>query len=374
MGAGRPKQYLEVGGEFLLDRSLGALLGGGACEAVALSLADDDARWPQARHHGDPKVLVCRGGATRARSVMNALDALAPRAAAADWVVVHDAVRPLFDAAGLARLLRALEDEPAGGAPACPVSDALKIDDGDGYVAAERDRRGVARAQTPQVFRYGVLRESLAAALAAGREPEDEAAAVRAAGHRVRLVAGDPANIKVTRPDDLPLVEALAGGAPRPEPRMGQGFDAHAFGPGDAIVLGGVRIPFERGIVAHSDGDVLAHAVCDALLGAAALGDIGAHFPSDEAHRGVAGREMLRRTRRLLGPRLRVSNLDATVIAQRPRLAPHLAEMRARVAADLEMDAARVSIKATSTDGLGFIGREEGLAVAACAVLATCAA
>jgi 2-C-methyl-D-erythritol 2,4-cyclodiphosphate synthase len=233
------------------------------------------------------------------------------------------------------------------------------------------ERGGLWRALTPQMFRYGLLRTALDSALAAGFDVTDDALAIERAGHHPRLVAGSSANIKITRPEDLDFAAAVLGAGAGRTVSMGHGYDVHAFTDGDHVVLGGVRIAHDRGVLAHSDGDVIIHALCDALLGAAGLGDIGELFPpSDPVHRGADSRRFLRQVSADLARRgFTVGNVDVSVIAEVPPILLHKPAMRANLAADLGIAEARVNIKATSMEGLGAIGRREGFAAHAVVVL-----
>ncbi|MBS0396782.1 MAG: 2-C-methyl-D-erythritol 2,4-cyclodiphosphate synthase, partial [Proteobacteria bacterium] len=238
----------------------------------------------------------------------------------------------------------------------------------DGRVSATVPRDALWRAQTPQAFR----RRRLQAALAASPAATDEASAVEAAGGRPLLVAGSPENVKVTEPADLALAGRLKEGhGPMNEQRIGFGTDVHAFGPGDHVWLGGVRLVHSHGVVAHSDGDVLLHALCDALLGAAGLGDIGQHFPdSDPRYRGAASTSLLAAVlAQLRAAGYRVVNADLTLLGEAPRIAPHREAIRASVAAALGVEAGRVNLKATTTERLGALGRREGLAAQAAVLI-----
>jgi 2-C-methyl-D-erythritol 2,4-cyclodiphosphate synthase len=270
-------------------------------------------------------------------------------------------------------LIAAVATEPAGGLLAVPLSDTLKRG-GDGDHAQQTlSRKDVWRALTPQMFRLGLLREALQQAQISGREPTDEAQAVEWLGHAPRLVAGSASNIKVTTPADLQFAAAVLGqGVQAMAYRTGSGFDVHAFGPGDAVMLGGVRIPWHAGVVAHSDGDVLLHALTDALLGAAGLGDIGQHFPdTDPQWRGADSTQFVRHAVKLLAARgWHVVNADLTLLAEGPRIAKHRDAIRASMAAALELDTDAVNLKATTTEKLGFLGRAEGLAAQAAVLIA----
>ena len=398
MGSAIPKQYLPLVGQPVIAHTLTTLLAHPRIAGVTVVISAEDEWWPTvAAELAVAKPLrVVTGGAERCHSVLNGLEALRQRAAPTDWVLVHDAARPCLTTEELDRLLAELADDPVGGLLAVPVRDTLKQADVAGRVAATVDRSRLWHALTPQMFRLGMLQEALSAALARGLLVTDEAAAIEAAGFAPRLIEGRADNLKITRPEDLALAEFYLARrqetgergqetrdrkqqelhpAPRtPHPgsmRIGHGFDVHAFGPGEFIVLGSVRIPHTHGLIAHSDGDVLLHALCDALLGAAGLGDIGQHFPDSSAEfKGIDSRVLLRRVAALLREQgLTVGNVDATIIAQAPRMALHVSAMRENIAADLAIAPDRINVKATTTERLGYIGRGEGIAVHAVALL-----
>jgi 2-C-methyl-D-erythritol 2,4-cyclodiphosphate synthase len=314
--------------------------------------------------------------------VRNALGALASRAAADDWVLVHDAARPCLAARDLERLLTGASGHPVGGLLAVPAADTLKRARGaggpDAVVADTLERTGLWRALTPQMFRYGRLCAALDAAHAAGRSPTDEAQALEWQGEQPLLVEGAATNYKITTGADLALAASVLGARAREGGehegavmRIGSGFDVHAFGPGDFIMLGGVRVPHSHGVRAHSDGDVVLHALCDALLGAAGLGDIGEHFAdSDPQWRGAASARFVAAVLAMVrAQHLAVANVDITVIAQAPQVAPFRVAMRQRVAELLGVAPQCVNIKATTTEGLGFLGRAEGIAAQVVALL-----
>lgn len=359
-----PKQYHRLCGQAVLDWALAPFLNHPVCCGVVVALAPEDPYFQQLAAARHPLVQVAPGGPNRADSVRHAL-ALLP--AAEDlWVLVHDAVRPCLAEADLARLLAVLPHAPEGALLAAPVVDTLKQATPDNRVQATLSRAGLYRALTPQAFPLGLLRRALAQQRAFG----DESQAVEALGCHPVLLAGCADNIKITMAEDLPMAAAILEarhgmGSPRSPAlglRIGQGCDAHAFGPGDHIVLGGVRIAHSQGIVAHSDGDVLVHALTDAILGALAKGDLGRHFPENEANHKRSSLDFLRQAAVWMAEQgLALAHADCTVIAQAPRLAPHVEAMRQAVAAALGVAVAQVSIKATTTDGLGFTGRGEGI-------------
>jgi 2-C-methyl-D-erythritol 4-phosphate cytidylyltransferase / 2-C-methyl-D-erythritol 2,4-cyclodiphosphate synthase len=385
--ASAPKQYAPLLGTTVLEWSLRALLAEPRVHAVVVALAADDVRWPGiAARLASPKLRTTVGGANRQDSVANGLDALAAEAAADDWILVHDAARPCLSAADLGALLDAVGVEsavaqPAAGAAnrdgavlAVPVVDTVKRELGD-HVATV-DRQGLWRALTPQVFAFAQLRHALKEAKLAGVEVTDEAQAVERLGLRPTLVQGSPFNVKVTRLQDLATAADILK---MTEPKMtrdttmrvGQGCDVHAFGEGDHVILGGVRIGHAKGVVAHSDGDVVIHALCDAILGALGDGDIGQHFPdSDPRYRGADSRVFLRVVAaRMQAAGLKLINADITVLAEAPRIAAHRAAMAANLSADLGAAPQLINIKATTTERLGFIGRKEGLAAMASVLL-----
>ena len=386
-GASSPKQYAPLEGRTVIEWALRPFLEDSRCAGIVVAVAPGDADWPviAARLEGSsgggpertgPRLTSVEGGDYRSRSVRAALEGLAGRAAPGDWVLVHDAARPCLAEEDLARLLTSVESHPLGGVLATPAADTLKRSSA-AAVAATVDRSALWRALTPQMFRYGRLCAALDAAHAAGRFPTDEAEALEWQGGAPLLIAGAASNLKITTPADLVLAGSIlrarhGSRGQSTQMRIGSGFDVHAFGPGEFVMLGGLRIPHSCGVVAHSDGDVVLHALCDALLGAAGLGDIGQHFPdTDSRWRGADSRrfvsEVLARVR---ARGLEVANVDITVLAQAPRVGPHREPMRTAIAALLGIAPERVNIKATTTEGLGFLGRAEGIASQAIVLLA----
>jgi 2-C-methyl-D-erythritol 2,4-cyclodiphosphate synthase/2-C-methyl-D-erythritol 4-phosphate cytidylyltransferase len=385
-----PKQYTPLLGSSVLEWSLRALLAEPRIHAIVVVLAAGDSHWPQvAARLNSPKLLTTIGGAQRQDSVMNGLEFLASRAAADDWILVHDAARPCLSGSDIGALADALQadalqnksgdsaSEISGAVLAAPIVDTVKRELPGGVETV--DRAGLWRALTPQVFAFAPLRRALQDAARAGIAVTDEAQAMERIGIRASLVSGSPFNIKVTRPEDLKVAAGIlqmasgvlkAGEGSRM--RVGQGMDVHAYGEGDHVVLGGVRIAHSQGVVAHSDGDVVIHALCDALLGAMGDGDIGQHFPdTDPRYRGADSRVFLRVVaQRMKAAGLQLVNADITVLAEAPRIAVHRSAMAANLAADLNAAAAVINIKATTTERLGFIGRKEGLAAMASVLLA----
>ncbi len=365
-GESYPKQYAELDGRTVIERALEPFVDDARCAAIVVALAPGDTHWPRiASKRGWARIEAAAGGATRAESVRRALEALEGRAAAGDWVLVHDAARPCLVRADLERLLLTCAAHAVGGLLVGPVADTLKQGGAGPSIERTVDRTGLWRALTPQMFRYGALCAALDAAFASGRSPTDESQALEWSGAQPARVEGAASNIKITTAEDLAVARALV--AAERTMRIGSGVDVHAFGPGDFVMLGGVRIPHTSGVVAHSDGDVLLHALCDAMLGAAGLGDIGQHFRDDDPQwRGAASEQFVRTVLAMLKARgLAVANADLTVLAEAPRLARYRDEIRATVARLLEIQEERVNIKATTTERLGFLGRREGIAAQA---------
>ncbi|MGE3303025.1 MAG: bifunctional 2-C-methyl-D-erythritol 4-phosphate cytidylyltransferase/2-C-methyl-D-erythritol 2,4-cyclodiphosphate synthase [Hyphomonadaceae bacterium] len=355
-----PKQYQKLGGRPVLRWSVDALA---VMDSIIVCIDPRDAPLALAALHGTP-AQTTPGGATRTASVAAGLRALAP--AAPEVVLIHDAARPGLSVATIARLLDALRDAD-GAAPALPAVDALKRADAAGFVAEDVSRDGLLRVQTPQAFRFAAIQEAYAR-LPADAAFEDDLAVARAAGFRVKLVAGDPQLAKITYPEDIAAAaRTLAPGLPV----VGSGFDAHRFGPGDHVTLCGVRIPHGAGLIGHSDADAAWHALTDAILGALGLGDIGDHFPpSDMRWKDAPSELFLAHALKLaVEAGAQLANADITLICEAPRIKPHREAMRARTAAILALPEARVSVKATTTEGLGFLGRGEGLAAQATALL-----
>ncbi|MDP3401887.1 MAG: 2-C-methyl-D-erythritol 2,4-cyclodiphosphate synthase, partial [Brevundimonas sp.] len=309
--------------------------------------------------------------ATRAESVMRGLDAIdAERAARADTpVLIHDAARPFLERAVIDRLIEAM-GEADGAVPALPAVDSLRRGDGAG-LGESVDRDGLFRAQTPQAFRLATVRAALTGWTGAV-PPTDEAEAVRAAGGRVVLVAGDPRLFKLTYPEDFIMAEALAAGLTPPSvTRVGQGFDVHRWGPGTSVWLCGVEIPHDRTLIGHSDADAGLHALTDAILGAMGDGDIGDHFPpSDPQWKGASSdRFLVHAVERLAARGGQLVNVDVTLICEEPKIKPHRQAMRDRLAELCAIPLDAVSVKATTTEQLGFTGRGEGLAAQAVATI-----
>ena len=353
-GPGAPKPWRSLGGRPILSWSIGALAAAGAAEIVVVAASD---RLTEATRllDGVPNARAIVGGATRALSVQAGLSALTASAETA--VLIHDAARPFVNRGHVEALLAALASAD-GAVPALPVADTLKR--GAGTIEATASRDGLWRAQTPQAFQLGALREAYAS-WPVGAEPTDDAAVVERAGGRVAMTPGDPILMKLTYPEDFAMAERLA--ATSRITRIGQGVDAHRWGPGEAVWLCGVKIDHDHTLIGHSDADAGLHALTDAILGAIGEGDIGEHFPpSDPQWKGAASDRFLIHAVELVAARGgRILNADVTLICERPKIRPHRDAMRQRLADLLKLPLDRVSVKATTTEGMGFTGREEGL-------------
>jgi 2-C-methyl-D-erythritol 4-phosphate cytidylyltransferase/2-C-methyl-D-erythritol 2,4-cyclodiphosphate synthase len=365
LGGPIPKQYRDLAGAPLLRRSLATLSRHARIDAVRVVCNPADAGLYAAAADGLGLLDPVAGGAERQDSVRAGLESLADLSPAT--VLIHDGARPFVDAGLIDRLIVALDDSP-GAIAAVPVADTLwRAQDGDAGAIVPREH--LWRAQTPQAFRYRDILE--AHRRAAGATLTDDAAVLRAAGGSVRLVAASERNFKVTTEDDLARAEREAF-LDRADIRVGTGYDVHRLGPGDGVWLCGIKVPHDGALVGHSDADVAIHALVDAILGAIGEGDIGAHFPpSDMRWKGATSDRFLRHAADLVAARGgAIRHADVTVICERPKVGPHRSAMRARLAGILGIDVSRVSVKATTTEGLGFTGRGEGIAAQAAATVA----
>ena len=364
-GGAEPKQLLSLGGEPILKRSVDAYLNCDLVSDVVVALPADLARRPPVylQHRSKP-VTIVDGGERRRDSVANGF-ARTPEHA--DIIVIHDAARPLVSDAVIRRTIAAAAESGAAIA-ALQARDTIKrVGDRDA-ITATLPRDDIYLAQTPQAFRASVLRD----ALRLGADATDEAMLAEQAGYVVRVVEGDPRNLKITTPDDLTMAEQfVAGAAQAPALRIGNGYDLHRLVVGRPLILGGVRIPFEKGLAAHSDGDVICHAVTDAVLGAAGAGDIGRHFPdTDSAWENADSIELLRRAAAIVRDAgYAIGNVDVVVIAQKPKLAPHVEAICGNVAGALGCDASQISVKGKTNEGVDSMGAGDSIAVHAVALL-----
>jgi 2-C-methyl-D-erythritol 4-phosphate cytidylyltransferase/2-C-methyl-D-erythritol 2,4-cyclodiphosphate synthase len=357
MGGDTPKQFRLLGGKPVLRWAVESLIRHPAVRTVRVVVGNGQQDQANAALEGIDIGDLVVGGAERADSVRAGLAQVD-----GDTVLVHDAARPFCPPTVIDRLLASLEFLE-GAAPVLPVGDTLAR--ADDILGDPVDRAGLARVQTPQAFRLGALKSAYE--LWTGPSPTDETTVVRAAGMKVAAVDGDPALEKLTLPGDFDRAEQWLAGRLRPS--TGMGFDVHAFAGDGPIVLGGIQIAHERGLAGHSDADVVLHAITDALLGAAGLGDIGEHFsPSDQRWKGAASSLFLAHAVELLrGRGAQIDHIDCTIIAEAPKVGPHRAAMRANIAQIAGLSVDQVSVKATTTEGLGFTGRREGIAAQAVA-------
>lgn len=362
-GGDIPKQFRRLLGRPVLAWSIEAFRAAGVARIIVVS-APEHADFCRAATEPYPEVLHATGGATRTASVRAGIAA----AGDADVIMIHDAARPGLALEMIIALCEAIASGAAGAAPALPVADSLRRADGQQRVSEEVDRTALMRVQTPQAFRADALRAAYAAA-SDDAAFTDDIAVVRAIGHDVTLIPGDARLMKITYPEDAAMLERLLSGDRIT--CVGHGIDAHRFGDGEFVTLCGVRIPHSKGLVGHSDADAGWHALVDAILGALGEGDIGAHFPpSDSKWKDADSERFLRHAVQLAeATGARILHVDVTLVCERPKIGPHRDAMRARTAEVLGLPLERVSVKATTTERMGFLGREEGLAAQATATL-----
>ena len=379
MNAGVPKQFLRIAGKPILLHTIEGIASLEEVVQIILALPPEHIAEADAILKSHPMALDVRcvpGGPNRQESVRNGVAHAFPDT---DVLMVHDAVRPLCPRDMMLRVLHAAWETGAA-VPGLPATETIQRVSRKGRVLATPPREELYAIQTPQAFHTGILKAALEKAHAAGFLGTDESSVVRWAGHPVQVVPGSPDNLKITRPLDLNIAEQLLLQRRNPphevgmnasDFRIGHGIDYHRLVEGRKLILGGVDIPFEKGLEGHSDADVLAHAICDALLGAAGLGDIGQHFPdTDPAHANRSSLYFLSEVRnRLEREGWNIANVDATLLVQRPKIAPHAPRMKQNIADALGMNIVNVSIKATTTEGLNAEGRGEGISAQAIALL-----
>lgn len=352
MGTPLPKQFLKIGGKTVLEK---------AVEPFEASEHVDEIIVVGSSEFLELCTGLCRqfskfsravaGGKERQDSVRNALNLVED-----GYVLIHDGARPYVDMETIMRVLEAAAGTGAAVA-AVPVKDTVRqIRGGDNTDSITLPRDRLYSVQTPQGFDVALIREAYAAAEGEGFLGTDDGGLAERAGHPVTIVEGSYRNIKITTQEDLPM-----------ETRIGTGFDVHRLTEGRKLVLCGIEIPFEKGLLGHSDADVAVHALMDAMLGAAAMGDIGRHFPdTDDAYKGISSMILLQKVRELIEQEgFRLGNADITIMAQRPKLSPYIEKMRTNIAAVLGMDVGSINVKATTTEKLGFVGRQEGIAAEA---------
>jgi 2-C-methyl-D-erythritol 4-phosphate cytidylyltransferase/2-C-methyl-D-erythritol 2,4-cyclodiphosphate synthase len=374
MLAALPKQFLEISGKPLLLHTIENIVSVEAIAQVIVALPAEHISRAESilREHPMRVPVECvAGGANRQESVYCGVRRVRPEM---DIILVHDAVRPFCYPDMVQRILQHAWEKGSAVA-GMPATETIQRVSGEGEVMETPARRELYAIQTPQVFHAGILRSALERASSEGFTGTDESSVVRWAGYPVFIVEGSSDNIKITRPQDLKLAELIMSGYTQNEEgagmRIGQGIDYHRLVQGRKLILGGVTVPFEKGLEGHSDADVLAHAVCDALLGAASMGDIGRHFPdTDPVNRGRSSMEFLEQIcARIRAEGWKIQNVDATLLAQKPKLAPYMQAMRQNIAAALDLAVETVNVKATTTEGLNAEGRGEGISAQAIALL-----
>ncbi|MGY4308831.1 2-C-methyl-D-erythritol 4-phosphate cytidylyltransferase/2-C-methyl-D-erythritol 2,4-cyclodiphosphate synthase [Bradyrhizobium sp. USDA 4369] len=367
-GTGGPKQYRAIGGRTVIHRALAAFSEHPDVTVVQPVVNPDDIDVFNAAVSGLRHEVPAHGGATRQASVLAGLEALVPHRP--DIVLIHDAARPFVTPAVISRAIVAAGTTGAA-IPVVPVTDTIKEVGAGGDITATPERAKLRIAQTPQTFKFEVILEAHRRAARDGlTEFTDDAAIAEWAGLTVATFEGDVANMKLTTPEDFVREEARLA-AQLGDIRTGTGYDVHAFGEGDHVWLCGLRVPHSKGFLAHSDGDVGLHALVDAILGALADGDIGSHFPpSDMKWKGASSDQFLKYAiERVTARGGRVANLEVTMICERPKIGPLRDQMRARIAEISGVDISRIAVKATTSEKLGFTGREEGIAATASATI-----
>lgn len=358
-----PKQYRPLLGRPVIAWSVRAFAEAGT-KRIVVACAPEHADLCRAATADGPAVQIVDGGLSRTATVRAGLAAIAD----ADVILVHDAARPGLSADMVHALAAEIERGAAAVAPALAIPDTLRRADASGRIVEDVSRDGVMRIQTPQGFRADTLRAAYAA-LAPDQSMTDDIAVVRAHGAEAKLIPGDARLMKLTYPEDFAMLERMLGG--ERIVCVGHGVDAHRFGDGEFVTLCGVRIPHNKGLVGHSDADAGWHALVDAILGALGEGDIGAHFPpTDPQWKGADSERFLRHAAKLAERAgARIVHVDVTLLCERPKIGPHRDAMRARTAEVLGLPLSRVSVKATTTERMGFLGREEGLAAQATATV-----
>lgn len=356
MGSSVPKQYLEIGGKPVMIRTLHQFEQMDEIDRIII-VTDSSSREYCCKlmmdHDVSKVAALVDGGAQRQDSVYNALKEIRDHYPETSYVLVHDAARPYVTRQVIRNVIVGADVQ--GAAAACvAMKDSLRELDGDSSHSVDRSR--FAAVQTPQGFSLDILEEAYDKAYADGYYGTDDASLVERLGQHIAIVDGDYSNIKITTKEDMPM-----------ENRVGTGFDVHRLTEGRDLILGGVNIPYEKGLDGHSDADVLIHALMDALLGAAALGDIGRHFPdTDERYKGISSMKLLSEVNDILaGSSYSIGNIDVTLIAQKPKISPYIEEMRENISQVLDIDKNRINIKGTTTEKLGFTGRGEGIAAEA---------
>lgn len=356
LGASIPKQYLKIGGEPILLKTLRAFENMEEIDHIFVVTNSEYMDYCEkiAKDNHISKIEgIVAGGAHRQDSVYNALREVNEKCSGAVHVLIHDGARPFVSSETIRNVIKGADE--TGAAVACvAMKNSVRRTEGDGSRSV--DRSNYFSVQTPQGFRKSILTDAYEKAIRDGFYGTDDASLAERAGYRVEVVDGDYKNIKITTKEDLPM-----------ENRVGTGFDVHRLTEGRALILGGVDIPYEKGLDGHSDADVLVHAIMDALLGAAASGDIGRHFPdTDDRYKGVSSLDLLSEVNNLLSENFYlIGNIDVTLIAQKPKISPYIEKMKENISNVLKLEKSRINIKGTTTEKLGFTGRGEGIAAEA---------
>jgi len=371
MGAAVPKQYIEVDGMSILRRTVMVFVGLPYVRQVIIACspayADSIREQVGDLFEDSGALLTVDGGAQRQDSVRNALQH--PNLTGS-LVAIHDAVRPNVSRDLVDRVCEAASKSGAA-IPAIAARDTVKRSVDNLRITETLPRQQIWLAQTPQVFETGLIRFAHDKAKSDGYVGTDDASLIEYIGRGVDMVEGEPGNIKITSPEDLAYISAMKGASTFPDIRVGQGYDVHRLEAGRKLILGGVEIPFDKGLLGHSDADALLHAITDAIIGALALGDIGSHFPdTDPVNKDLDSRIFLRKAVELASVRgYRLSNIDSVVVAERPKLRDYIDTMRGEIALEVGMGPDRVSVKATTSEKMGFVGRGEGMAAMATVIL-----
>ncbi|MEG6587019.1 2-C-methyl-D-erythritol 4-phosphate cytidylyltransferase [Dendrosporobacter sp. 1207_IL3150] len=369
MGASINKVLLPLAGQPVLQHSLETFSACAEIDNMVIVVAAEEVEQVQrmlsAAENLKPYTVVA-GGSERQYSIANALAVISENT---EIVLVHDGARPLITTNTIKCVIKEAREHGAVVA-AVPVKDTIKTVGDDGFVRETPDRNALWAVQTPQAFKYSILKSAYKFADKMGFLATDDAALVEKLGVRVKIVKGSYTNFKITTPEDMAFADVITKrGSDSNMVRFGMGYDVHRLVEGRKLILGGVDVPHTHGLLGHSDADVLLHAIKDALLGAAGLGDIGRHFPdSDDSYKGISSLLLLGRVKEIIGEHgYAVNNIDATIVAEKPKLAPFISEMNSNIAKVLGVEVSRVNVKATTTEGLGFAGQKEGIAAYAVA-------
>lgn len=366
-----PKPYLKIDGKSILEYALSPLLKQALIKKIVIVIHPDHKKYYQSLGLKYKKVKLVYGGETRLDSFLKGLATLQGFAQENDWILDHDGARPNLTEHDLTYLITTLQTDAIGGLLAYPVVDTLKRSNKEQKVTATINRQALWQAATPQMFRYGLLKRAMENLKEKKLSVTDNASAIEYLGYKPKLVKGDRRNIKLTESTDFEMLKPLLSPHRVSSVRIGHGFDVHPFAKNRKLILGGVNIPHKKGLMGHSDADAAIHALGDAMLGALALGDLGKYFPNtDKKYKNLDSRILLKKINKLILERgFSVGNFDLTIVAEAPKLFPYIEDMRKNLAADLNLSEDACSIKATTTEKLGYLGRQEGIAVYAIVLL-----